>query len=227
MRYFLAVLSGIILCCCSLRAAEEITCPAPVTTMEMQKGDYSPLPGAVFNLQNFAAVMVARGKQMPLCLARTANIQRGQVFMTDASLTKMFTQKLHQAASPVKDLAVSMSEERIKLTGKVHQGTDMPFDVEGPLSTDGTMLMLHVTKIKAEGIPVKALLGLVGKNLASLFDSAPSSGVLVRENTIIIDPLKIAHVRGRIQSARLVAHGVVINFGPEAASVTAKSHLPR
>lgn len=225
MRLF--VFSGIILCCCSVRAAEKVTCPAQVTTTEMQKGEYSPVPGAVFNLQNFVAVMVSRGKEMPLCFARTTNIQRGQVFMTDASLTKIFTQKLSQTTASIKEVVISTSAEGVKLTGKVHKAVDLPFDIEGPLSTDGRVLILHATKIKAEGIPVKGLLGLVGKNLASLFNPGPASGVLVKDNNIIFDPLQLAHVRGRIQSARSVAHGLVLNFGPEAASVTAKSNLPR
>lgn len=164
---------------------------------------------------------------MPLCFARTANIQRGEVFVSDASLTKIFTQKLSQVASSIKDVAISASGKGIKLTGKVHKGIDLPFDIEGPLSTDGTVLILHATKIKAEGIPVKGLLDLVGKNLASLFNPGPESGVLVRGNTIAFNPLQLAHVRGKIQSARLVAHGLVLNFGPEAASVTAKSRLPQ
>lgn len=227
MRNSLFALAGIILSCCSLRAAEEVTCPAPVTSMEMQKGEYSPVPGVVFNLQNFVAVMVARGKQLPLCMARTANIQHGQVSMSDASLTKIFAQKLGQTDSSIKDMAISASGEGIKLTGKVHKGIDLPFDIEGPLSTDGKLLILHATKIKAEGIPVKGLLGLVGKNLASLFNPGPGSGVLVKENTLIFDPLELAHVRGRIQSARSVAHGLVLNFAPEATAVTAKSNLPR
>src|ERR1700687_5465956 len=81
---------------------EPVTCPAHVTKMIMEKGEYSPQEGATFNLENFSATMVARGKSSPLCFQRETHIHRGRVWISAESLTTMFSQKLRQSTSKIR-----------------------------------------------------------------------------------------------------------------------------
>jgi len=127
---------------------EQLRCPAPVTHMEMDKGEYSPMTGATFELRNFSANMVARGKTMPACFARINHVQRGEVFISSQSLTKMFEQKLSQSNSQIKSVSVELRDDGVHLKGTVHKAVDLPFELEGPLSTDGSKLVLHVKRSK-------------------------------------------------------------------------------
>lgn len=199
--------------CVSAAEAEQLKCPAPVTKMTMERGQYSPLEGATFNLQDFAANMVSRGKASPLCFTRNTDVLHGQAFISSESLTKLFAQKVQQANTSVSDLKVEIKDDSAHLSGKVHKGIDIPFEIEGPISTDGTVLILHAKKIKAEGIPVKGLLGMVGVHLGSLLGSDSVDGVAVKGDTLVFEPAKIAHVRGRITSARISTDGLTIVFG--------------
>lgn len=200
----------------SAAEAEQLRCPSPVTKMTMEKGQYSPLEGATFNLQDFAANMVARGKTSPLCFARTTDVLHGQAFISSDSLTKLFAQKVQQSNASLSDLKVEIKGDAAHLSGKVHKKIDIPFEIEGPISTDGTVLILHTKKIKAEGIPVKGLLGMVGVHLGSLLGSESVNGVAAKGDMLVFEPAKIAHVRGRITSARISTDGLTITFGRAA-----------
>lgn len=189
----------------------------------MEKGQYSPLEGAMFNLQDFAATMVARGKSSPLCFARTTEVQHGEVFISAESLTKLFAQKVEQSKSSISELKVEVKDNAAHLSGKVHKGIDIPFEIEGPISSDGTLLILHAKKIKAEGIPVKGLLGMVGVHLGSMLGSEGVSGVSATGDTLVFEPVKIAHVRGRITSAQLTSKGLALVFGQELAKQQPKA----
>ena len=189
----------------------------------MEKGQYSPLQGSMFNLQDFAANMVARGKTSPLCFARTTEIQHGEVFIGAESLTKLFAQKAQQSNSSVSELKVEVKDSAVHLSGKVHKGIDIPFEIEGPISTDGTVLILHAKRIKAEGIPVKGLLGMVGVHLGSMIGSESVDGVAVKGDTLVFEPVKIAHVRGKITKADLTSKGLMLTFGPEVANEQSKA----
>lgn len=201
--------------------AEPLRCPSPVTEMNVAKGQYSPLQGAVFNLEDFAATMVARGKTSPLCFARMTQVQHGGVLISSESLTRLFSQKVKQSKSSITDVKVELQENTAQLTGKIHKGVGLPFTIEGPVSTDGTSLILQAKKIKVSGIPMKALLGMVGKDLGSMVGSESVNGVAAKGDTLIFEPSKIAHVRGRIEKAQITSKGLALVFAPETVK-TAK-----
>jgi len=217
------LLAAFVLFCCCTGLAEQLRCPSPVTKMIMEKGQYSPLDGAIFNIKDFSAHMVARGKVSPLCFARTTDVEHGEVFISSESLTKLFAQKVQQSNSSVSDVKVEIKNDVAHLSGKVHKGMDIPFEIEGPISSDGTVLILHAKKIKAEGIPMKGLLGMVGVHLGSLLGSESVDGVAAKGDTLVFEPAKIAHVRGRISSAQLTSNGLTIIFGAAAAKQQSKA----
>ena len=74
--------------------------------------------------------------------------------------------------------------------------------------------MLHATSIKAGALPMKGLLDMLGKHLDSMLQSESIGGVRVNNDTIIFEPEKIAHVRGRIASADVKPEGLLVKFVP-------------
>lgn len=198
--------------CCPVGAADKDPCPQPVTYLSMDRGEYSSMPGAVFGLQHFAARMVSRGKTQPLCSARTTQIQHGEIFISTQTIARIFGQKIKQSGSKISDLEIEVKNDELHMKGKVHKGIDIPFEVAGPVSTDGTNLKLEARKVKAEHLPVKALMGMVGMHLASLLQAEQEQGVTAQKNTLIFEPDKIAHIQGRIAAVRLTPKGVDISF---------------
>src|SRR5579859_1629412 len=194
-----------------LRAADNTQCPQPITYLSMDRGEYSSMPGAAIGLQHFAARMVSRGKTQPLCSARTTEIQHGEIFIGTQTIAKVFGQKIKESGSKISDLQVEVKDDELHLKGKVHKGVDISFEVAGPVSTDGTNLKLEAKKVKAEHLPVKALMGMVGVHLSSLLQSE-QQGVVTQGNTLIFEPDKIAHIQGRIAAVRLTSRGINISF---------------
>jgi hypothetical protein len=192
--------------------ADTVRCPAKVTTMEMGKGQYSPMPGAVFELQNFSASMTARGNTSPLCFNRTTNISHGQVFIGSSSLTRLFGQKIAQSQSKIKDVKVEIKDNLAHLTGTMKKGVDVHFEISGPVSTDGTNLILKAKKISAGGIPMKMLLGMVGVHLGNLLGAESVDGVKAEGDTLIFVPALISHVQGRIAKLELTNAGMMLDF---------------
>jgi hypothetical protein len=200
-----------------LAKGEPVTCPAHVTRMVMEKGEYSPQEDATFHLENFSATMIARGKSSPLCFQRETHIHRGKVCISAESLTALFSRKLLQSASKISDIKVELKDNAAHLSGKVHKGINISFDIEGPVSTDGNMLILEVKKIKAEGLPVKGLLEMIGKDLGSMLKSDSASGISAKGEALIFDPAKVAHAHGKILNAEITEKGLMLTFSGESA----------
>jgi len=194
-------------------AAEYPPCPEPVTHLVIDRGQYFPVEGAVFVLQDFRANMISHSRKQPACSIRVTEIQRAAIFISADSLTKFFDRKIEQTGSKIDELKVEVKEGKLHLKGKVHKGVGIPFDVEGPVSTDGTNLIVQAKRIKAEGLPVKGLLDMLGVHLASLVNSGNVRGVVVDGDKLIFEPAKIANVQGRITKASVTANGLEIFFG--------------
>ncbi len=196
-------------------ASKTAPCPSPRTHMYMEKGSYSPQPGSVFELTDFDADMVARGKTAPLCFTRVTEIKTGTVFVSSDSLTHMFSRKIGQSGhSKVSDVKVETHEDgTAKLSGKMKDHGGVSFSIDGPVSTDGRNLILQGKKIDAAKLPVKWLLGLMGKNLGSMMGSESVSGVLAKGNTLIFQPSQISHVEGHISKMQVTNKGLVLTFG--------------
>jgi hypothetical protein len=207
------LVSMLLVLSCWAAAADQSPCPEPVTHLVIEKGNYSPAPGAVFFLQGFSANMVSHSKKQPECSKRSTEIQRGDVYISADSLTKFFNRRMEKTSSKINEIQVEIKDGKLHLKGKVHKGIDIPFDVEGQISTDGRNLIVQAKKIKAEGLPMKGLLGMVGVHLASLVNSGQVNGVVAKDDTLTFEPDKIANVQGKITKAYVTGDGVEIAFG--------------
>lgn len=202
--------------------AQDVKCPPPTSIMKMDKGEYSNLPGVVFELQSFSARLEPRGKRAPLCYVKIALIDRGDVFVSSDSLTHLFGQKLAQSHSQIKDVQVEMKENEIHLSGKMKKVLWLPFSVSGPVTTDGKNLRIQAKEIKALGIEVKGLMDALGKHLQTLVGSESPKGVIVEGDNLTFQPSEIAHVTGHISSVAVTTKGLSVQFG----DVTVKKSTP-
>ena len=187
-------------------------CPVAETHISIQKGQYSPTPGATFDLNDFAANLVSRGKEQPLCSMRTTEVEHGNVFVSTESLSQLFNQKAKRGASKISGIKIEIEKGTVHLKGKIRKGIDVPFDIEGSVATDGRNLILHATKVHAQGIPIKGVLNMLGMHLSSLMGSGEMSGVSAKEDTLVFEPAKISQVRGKIASATVSDKGLAVSF---------------
>src|SRR3954471_4902246 len=114
----------------SAYAAEQLKCPEPVTRIAVGQGQYSPQPGTVFQLNDFTANMVARGKSSPLCFLRTTDIIHGEIFVTPEGLSRLFARKVKQSnKSSISDVSIETQADKVVLKGKVKKLISLPFTV--------------------------------------------------------------------------------------------------
>ncbi|HEV7551340.1 MAG TPA: hypothetical protein VGP65_06650, partial [Candidatus Angelobacter sp.] len=198
--------------------------PSPVTGMAVERGNVSPFPGTIVGIQGLVATMHRRGRAIPLCLTSNTDIQRGSAFISEQSLSKLASQAVQEkqtkqdSGPKIKELKIELQENTIRLKGKVHKLININFEIEGPMSTDGKVLVLNAKKIKALGIQVKDLLNAVGVYLSTLIHSDAEDGVAAKGDTLVFDPWKIAHIRGQLTSVQVASRGVTIVFGAATGS---------
>jgi hypothetical protein len=193
-------------------AAQPVKCPPYPGRINVASGSYSSQPGVTFKLRGFAADMVSPRRSSPLCFVRTAVVERGEVFVSSETLSHVFEQKLEQANSKITDVKIETGDGTARLSGKVKKVVPIPFTIEGPITTDGTVITLEAKKIKADGVPVKLLLEMVGGHVSSLMNASDVTGVKVDGNKLSFDPEKLGHIRGTLTQALTSPHGLTLKY---------------
>jgi hypothetical protein len=119
--------------------------------------------------------------------------------------------------APLKDIAVSIEKDHLKVKGKLHQKGDIGFETEGRLSaTPDGKIRLHAEKIRALHLPVKGLMDLFGVDIADLIKNGKVRGVQVEKDDLILDPGEILpppRISGKITDIHLEGNNIVQIFG--------------
>ncbi len=188
------------------------TCPPHPSHIRVDSGVYSSGPGVTFQLHHFAAELVARGSRSPSCYEKITVVDHADIFVSNESLTNVFAEKIASSDSKIKDLKIENADAGAKLSGTIKKLIPIAFSIEGPVTTDGTSIILEASKIKAEGIPVKALLEMVGEDLGSVLSVNGVKGVSVVENSITFSPEQVAHLKGHLESVQTSATGLSLHY---------------
>lgn len=218
---FIGLLLATILISLPALAAEPVKCPEAPSHMVVEKGRYSPFEGVTFALEGFVARMVPRGNSVPLCLIKVNEIQRGRVFLTGESLTRLFNQRTQGKKRSIDDVKIETKGEHVIISGKVKKLVPVPFEIEGPVSSAGPHLRVEAKKIEAAGLPVKGLLNMLGAELGSIV-GGQTEGVTVNENTLTFRPENLANIRGQIAAVNVTSEGLAVTFGAPAQKQNAK-----
>ena len=153
----------------------------------------------------------------------TLVIDTGQVAITPASLTALLNEYVfNYQGTPLKNLEVTIEGGRLKQSGTLHKGIDLPFTVLGSLhvTRDGR-LRLHPTSVKVAGIGVTGLMRTFGLELEKLVHVRPERGVEIQGNDFLLAPpalLPPPRIAGRVTSVRLEPDRIEQTFGGSTRS---------
>ena len=194
-------------------AAEPPKCPA-TSQILMSSGEFSSQPGVSFHLRGFSAKSIPEGTRAPTCFQKDTVVARGTIFVSSESLTRLFAKKISEGGGSIQDLKIEHGENAVKMSGTIKKIVPIHFTVEGPVSTDGTSISMQAASIKADGVPVKGLLGLFGKSLGSVMGGQNVTGITIDENQASFRPDLLAHLKGHILSAVPSSKGLTLTYGP-------------
>lgn len=145
-------------------------------------------------------------------------IAAAEMTMDPQSLANVLNSHVFAAKdAPLKDIAVTIENGRLKVKGKLHKKGDIGFETEGQLSpTADGKIRLHSEKIKALHLPVKGLMDLFGIDIADLIKSGKVRGVQAEKDDLILDPAEILpppKISGKITDIHLEGNNIVQIFG--------------
>ncbi|MGI4757308.1 MAG: hypothetical protein ACRYGF_10740 [Janthinobacterium lividum] len=186
-------------------------CPTE-SSISVAHGWFEASPGVRYQLTDFRAKLIPQGKTAPRCYARTTVVSKAQIFVTSQSLTTVFAQKLQASDSKIKDFAVHNDTDGATLTGTIKKVIPLHFSIQGPVTTDGNLIRLTAKSVKADGIPVKELLKLVGAELNTLLPLKNLKGIQVEEDSLSFSPEAVADLNGHIASVTTSTAGLTLRY---------------
>ena len=158
------------------------------------------------------------GSMAPMCLEKMTEVSHATIFVSNESLTQVFAKKLSRSDSKIRNFKIVHGVGTVTMTGEIVKVVPIRFSIEGPVSTDGTRLMMNADKIAADGVPIKLLLSMVGEHLSSVLGMQGVDGVLVDGNTMSFSPEKVAHLRGYITAVEASPLGLTLHYGRKPAA---------
>lgn len=190
------------------------------------------LPGAVvMDVTRLRGTMISRTSGPPVF-----DDQRSYVLEVDQATLSMNVESVqalmnnHVFASqgaPLKSIKVAVDGDRLKMSGKLHKGVDVPFSTKASVkaSADGR-LQFHTESMKALGIPAKGMLDLFGLKLDDLVNLKNQRGIAIDGDDIFIAPgqaLPPPEIRGRVAKVSLEGGRLVQVFDDGGAKMKALS----
>lgn len=128
--------------------------------------------------------------------------------------------------APLRHVRIFVEGNRLRQKGRLN---GMPFNLLSEVGvTPSGELRLHSISIKAFGIPVKGVMGLLGMKLEKMLDLRQAKGVRAEQNDLFIAPTAIVpppYLRGHLVTVELGDSSMLQVFRPEHGPVPAA--LPR
>lgn len=167
--------------------------------------------GVTMDVAHLRGTMVSRTAAPPVFdnqRSYVLEVDRASLSMTVESVQALMNNHVFAAqGAPLKDLKVAVDGERLKMSGKLHKGIDLPFSTKASVkaSQDGR-LQFHTESMKALGIPAKGMLDLFGLKLDDLVNLKNQRGIAIDGDDILIAPgqaLPPPEIRGRVAKVSL------------------------
>ena len=146
------------------------------------------------------------------------------------ALARVLNENVFSAAdAPIKDMSIRNNGNTLVIKGKLHKMGNLPFEMTGTLSTtaDGR-IRLHGDKIRAEHLPVKGMMDLLGLDIAGLINTKKVRGVMADRDDLLLDATEILpppQIEGQVTAVRLQGSEIVQIFG-KSQGPGFEGHLP-
>ena len=150
-------------------------------------------------------------------------IDAGEIAMSTASLTALMNDYVfNYRKAPIKELEITTNEKgQLEQEGVLDKAVDVPFKVKAVLMpTPDGRIRVHAKSIKAAGLPLKGLMGLLGIEMDDMVKIQAGRGIVVEDNDFILDPQQMLpppRIRGNVSSVRIEGDQVIQVFGTGAA----------
>ena len=171
------------------------------------------LPALLFVLALFGA-SASVAASVPACNTRLLNRRGKQVNMGLSALARHFNQRLQSSHSQFHDLRlVAQGGNHLKITGEKN---GQPVSISGPLTpTSSGGLQLHASQITRNGTPVKGMMDLFGKDLASSVNLQNTPSIYAKGNNLEINVDRLLGVAGHVTSVELHGSRIQMDFASQ------------
>jgi hypothetical protein len=192
------------------------------TRVTMQNVDFQIAEGVVLRISALDGEMRSVKRDVVDLddkLSYVLTVDSGNVALTASDLTNLMNHFVFAyPGAPLKNLKVSFRGTSLGLTGTLHKGVNIPFDLTSEVTlTPDVRMRLHPTKIKIFGVNGAVLMKALGINLQKMLDLSKAKGVVVEGNDLLLSPLMVLPppvIRGRIVSVRVGPRGLEQLFAP-------------
>jgi hypothetical protein len=194
--------------------------------VEMKNVHMHVSDGVVLMIHSLRGALLRTAKSRPPVFddreSFVIRIDAGEIAMSTASLTALMNDHVFAyRKAPIKGLEITTDEGRLEQEGVLDKAIDIPFKVKAVLMpTPDGRIRVHAKSIKAAGLPVKGLMGLLGIEMDDMVKIQAGRGIVVEDNDFILDPqqmLPAPRIRGNVTSVRIEGDQVVQVFGTGTA----------
>src|SRR5580704_3988303 len=212
------------------------TAPAPERPAKASGGVKAEMRNVMFHLTTHAAahLQILSGELWPTGknemvvfddkTSFEVRVNNGTVSISPEALSVIMNRYVFaRDDAPLKDLAVSIENDRLIIKGKLHTKKDIPFATAGNLSvTSDGRIRVNTEKITAMKVPVKGMMGLFGIELAKIVNTSKIPGMDTDKNDLLMDLgslLPPPHIRGKLTGVRLEKNAILATFGDGGKSL--------
>lgn len=180
----------------------------------------------VLDVRSLRGQMVPTSKDRPVTFddvnSFVTRINSAEIAMDVKTLSDLLNRRVFAyPGAPLKNISVTVERGRIKQTGTIRKGIEIPFEIEGTLdATPSGEIRLRVDKIVSAHLPVKGLLHFLGEDLSKLIALKQNRGVTVEGDTILLHPdrmLPPPRIEGKVTAVRIEGDRIVLTFRSGAA----------
>jgi len=203
------------------RASATTTMRDERTWLEMKNVNLRVADNAVVGIRQLRGEVIPTRAGSSALLDTTSSfsirITSGSVAISSADLGAILNRFVFgYKGSPLRNLHVRTDGAQLNLTGVMHKGVDLKFEITStPTLTDSGWIKLSPNKVRVLGVNGQALLHALGLHLDNMLNLKGSAAARVHDDDIYLDPTKILPppgIIGRLASVKVDGDALVQEF---------------
>lgn len=208
--------------------------PADVTRVLMRNVDFYVDPNVVLHIRQLRGTIRSKaGGPVVFDDKRSfiLHINSAEAGLDGHDLSALMNKYIFgYSGAPIKRVSVVISGGEMRMTGVLHKGIDVPFDIRAHV--DGTpdgMMRIHPIQMKILRMNGDAILHGLGLSLEKLIDVNKATGVMVHGNDIIINSTAVLPpptIEGHVTRVQVQGDQIVQSFGTESDRAALSPLIP-